>query len=207
MMKRIVLLLAMLSVASIASAAVITFDDLPTSTAFAGPYGTMNYGVIPLTYQGLNWTPNGDSGWNVNSGTTYQSAYGNSYGAVSADNFASNSGLAVATVNGATFDFVGAYFSTWAQNNGFASFAGGYSSATSITAKGYLGASLVGTASMNLSSTGFNWLAAGFVGIDKLELSSNSAQGYWIMDDFTTPEPVTIALLGLGALALRRKNA
>jgi hypothetical protein len=207
-MKKFVLLLAMLSIAGVAGATVVNFDDLPTSQPWAAPYGNMSWDVIPATYQGLNWTPNGDSGWNVNSGTTYQSAFGNSYGAVSADNFASNSGLAVATVDGTTFDFAGAYFSTWAQNNGFASFAGGYSSATSVTVNGYNGATLVGTVNMNLSSTGFDWLTANFVGVNKLEISSNSSQGYWIMDNFTyTPEPMTLALLGLGALALRRKKA
>ena len=199
-MKNLVRICVLLCAAVMANAVpvVITFDDL--SANINDGYG-MLYNEIPQNYQGLVWTPyNIVSGWNVNSGSTYKSVFKNTYDPVSLGNFASNSGAAIASVSGTTFNFDGAYFSTWADHDGFTSW-----SATSVTVEGYNGTTLVGSITMNLSSNGYTWLNAGFKNITKIDINGGNGK-YWIMDNFTIPEPATIGILSLGALSLFRKK-
>ena len=175
----------------------IDFDDLPTNLSSQG----MLYGEIPQNYQGLVWTPYDlDDGWNVNNGNTYKSAYKNSYDPPSLNNFVSNSGASVAAASGALFNFEGAYFSAWAQNNAFQSW-----SARNVTVNGYNGSSLVGSASIALSSTGYTWLQADFQDVTRVEILGGEGK-YWIMDNFTIPEPATIGLLAFGTLSLVRRK-
>lgn len=43
------------------------------------------------------------------------------------------------------------------------------------------------------------WIALGWHGIDTLTLYNNSGT-QWVMDDFTVPEPSTLALFGVSAV-------
>jgi len=180
---------------AMAANTVINFDDLSSGEA------------IPSSYQGFNWS--GD--WYAYSQDDYSANYGNSVTFPSYPNAAYN-GFGVVDVSlssGAAFDFVGAYFTGWAENNGNASF-----TAPSITVTGYNGATLVGSATMSLATDQFTWLAGNLDDVTSLDFNNGGADGqWWLMDNFTYSGAVpdggmTIALLGgalVGLQALRRK--
>jgi len=174
---------------------VVNFDDLTSGQA------------IPGAYQGFNWSAN----WYAYSVIDYNGNYGNTATFPSDPNAAYN-GFGVVDVSlssGAAFDFVGAYFTGWAENDATATF-----TAPSITVSGYNGATLVGTATMNLSPSSFTWLAANLDNVTSLDFNNGGASGqWWLMDNLTYSGAVpdggmTIALLGgalVGLQALRRK--
>lgn len=212
-MKRCRILFAMLGVLAIASVAqasiVVNFDDVATPNVFQG---TMSWGSIPASYAGLQWAPvlpppgSTLSNWEVGDSATYKTAYRNSYGAPSGPNFAYNgTGLSVSTVSGAPFNFLGAQFSTWAQDNTYQNF-----SSTTVTITGYLGNSQVGSSVIvGLPSTTFTGLTGALLGgpVDRITFVSDNpgAQRWWLMDNMTydpVPEPASLILWGLGGLGM-----
>ena len=142
-MKKVTLFLCMVAlifgVVSVASATVINFDDIVIV-----PYDSNNsnsgWTVLPTPYMGFTW-----EGFEVVSERLYQApstvwAANNTYGFPSAPNAAYNGdGGDITLVSGSPFNFAGAYFSAWTQNDQIQSF-----SSTSITVKGYRDGELVG---------------------------------------------------------------
>ncbi|RZA34328.1 MAG: PEP-CTERM sorting domain-containing protein [Lysobacteraceae bacterium] len=164
-----------------ASASVIGFDDLPGDETVA----------IANGYQGFDWDNLGAIGAGAYPGSGYAA------GAVSLANTAFNRDGGIAAISRADgFDFVGAFFtSAWLEQElAFDGYRSGqllYSTATSFV----------------LDTTTPLWIGLGWAGIDTLVIY-NSSGTQWAMDEFTVPEPASIALFGtaLAGLALSRRR-
>ena len=162
----------------LAVANVIYFEDITTG----------DFEAVPLEYCGFNW---GTDEFGVVSDSAYSSYhYNNTYGSPSGEYAAFNDrgkeNLVVTSISGNHFDFNGAYFSGWAQEDQCKEF-----TATSITINGYKDGDLVGTVSMDLSAGQYDWLQADMDGINKLEFVSSGNNKFWIMDDFTFNENIS----------------
>ena len=189
-----------------ASATIVNFDDLPTPNTGGV---VSDWGDVPSSYAGLTWT-----GWEVikvdGTARSYQTIYGNTYGSSSSPNFAYNGGDGYKTIStgGTTFNFDGAYVTSFAQNNVYQGF-----SSQHLTINAYNGTSLVGTWTGSLSSSSFVALptAAHFLDVTSLQFISDGEGRYWGLDDFAfsaVPEPTTmiagaLLLLPFGASTLR----
>jgi len=170
-------------------AAVVTFDDLPSSSA---PQ------PIPEDYSGFNWTNFGY----VDPLPFGPSGYAN--GTVSPTNVAYNRYGDPSMLSSGSFEFVGAYF-TGAWNDGL-----------NVSVSGYLNGEVIERMTIVTSYyvptwSSFNWV------VD--QLSFNSYGGtlapeavsdglQFVMDNFTynVPEPGTMFLFGLGGLILRKRK-
>lgn len=101
--------------------------------------------------------------------------------------------IVLTKVDGSLFSFQGMYIKSW----------GGFNDGGDSTVTAYLGDTVVGSYAFTLSG---NWqnVAGNLSGIDRLVVSAGSA---FLLDDVTVdgaanvPEPASLALLGLGALA------
>lgn len=173
MNKIIIALLAALACGT-ASAGVVDFDDLPGNPTLALESG----------YAGFDWTNMGAIGSDAAPGTGFET------GVVSPMNAAYNwYGLTatISTADGAAFTFAGAAFTSAYVDQ-------------EISFEGYRNGELVSASdAYTLDTLAPQWIGLGWSGIDTLVIY-NSSGTQWVMDDFTVPEPATLALFS-GALA------
>ena len=167
------LLLALASASSFA--AVINFDDLPGDETQA----------IANGYQGMNWDNVGAIRADAYPGSGYDT------GAVSLMNTAFNrDGGTVAISKTGGFHFIGAFFtSAWVDQE--------------LSFEGYLNGQLVRATDVSyvIDTLAPQWIQLGWAGIDTLVIY-NSSGTQWAMDDFTVPEPASLALFGVALAAL-----
>jgi hypothetical protein len=176
-MKKALLSLLLALCASAATAGVITFDDLP---------GDGNQ-MIAGAYHGLNWGNVGTVSQDLLPGSGYAN------GTVSPANTAFNWDGGTVTISKATagtFNFVGAYFtSAWMDQE--LSFEG-------LRNGQIVYATDVSTVIDTLTPI---WVQLGWSGIDTLVIY-NSSGTQWAMDNFTVPEPTSMALFGVALAGL-----
>jgi len=195
-----------------AVAAVLTFEDLASTTGASGITGPLSPG-----YQGFTWT----NIQGVDGAKGYPSGSGYENGAVSGDIVMYNnntSGTAdtwtsikYATLGG-VFNYTGAFWtSAWMTTD-----------AHTISFEGWAGSTkLFSSGSVILSKATPTWIALNWDGIDELKIKNSTSttwQSQWGMDNFTfttatsspVPEPATMFLFGFGLLGLagvsRRKK-
>jgi len=173
MNKIIIALLAALACTT-ASAGVIDFDDLPGDPAQALDSG----------YAGFDWTNMGAIRGDAAPGTGFET------GVVSPTNAAYNwygATATIATADGGAFTFAGAAFTSAYVDQ-------------EISFEGYRNGELVvSSGAYTLDTLAPQWIGLDWPAIDTLVIY-NSSGTQWAMDDFTVPEPATLALFG-GALA------
>jgi len=181
MKKTIVGLLA--AACTLAHAAVIHFDDLPGDETLP----------IGAGYAGFDWTNLGTVRFDAWPGSGFEA------GTLSGDNVAYNWYGAPATVSGSdggAFAFTGAYFtSAWVEQE--------------ISFEGWRnGRQLFASGAYTLETTAPAWIQLDWAGIDTLVIY-NSSPTPWAMDEFTVPEPGSLALVGaslFGLMAARRRR-
>jgi hypothetical protein len=162
--------------ASHAGATVLHFDDLSGDESVA----------IQDGYGGLDWG---------NVATVSEDAYpGSGYaaGTVSHRNTAYNMNGATVTISkkNGSFDFAGAFFtSAWFDQE--------------LAFEGSRGGTLLyaTAASYVIDTATPSWIGLGWRGIDTLTIY-NSSGTPWAMDEFTVPEPASLALFGAACAGL-----
>jgi hypothetical protein len=182
-MKKTIIGLLALVACTLAHAGVVHFDDLSGDE------------TLPITagYAGFDWD---------NMGTIRADAYpgsGFEAGTVSPMNAAFNwyGGTAtISTADGNAFAYAGAYFtSAWADQE--------------ISFEGWRnGLQLFSSAAYTLDTATPRWIQLDWSGIDTLVIYNNGPT-QWAMDEFTVPEPGSLALMGVslaGLMAARRRK-
>ena len=184
-MKKTIIGLLALAACTLAHASVIHFDDLSGDETQ----------LIDPGYAGFNWD---------NMGTVRADAYpgsGFEAGAVSPMNTAFNwygAPATISTPDGNAFAYTGAYFtSAWADQE--VSFEGWRNGQLQFSSDAY-----------TLDTVTPRWIQLDWSGIDTLVIYNNGPT-QWAMDEFTVPEPGSLALMGTSLagllLARRRKRA
>lgn len=177
-----VAIVGLFAFSGLASATVLTFDDISTGGSVVG---------MPAGYGGFTW----DS--NIGVYGTPQDPY-NPKSAPNRVLFNYNCCVGVygesdAIVNSGTVVFNGAYFS-------------GYAIGGPVYFNLYDGGALVWTSGSLTPTSTPTFLASGYSGqVDKIGIVGN--EGYFVMDNFTfngssVPEPTSLLMLGSGALGL-----
>jgi len=182
--------LCLFAMSAVASAGVITFDDLNTRDSFY-ILGISN------TYQGFVWTSSGPElvGWAV--ATVSDPAVSPAPTPVSGESYAWNwAGVQSLYITFPTpYSVSGAYFATLSPGYAY--------NASSITMYGYDAADnlIASSAPLSLSDT-FQYLSANFTGITKLEIRANSSEAWFSVDNIGVsasgvPEPSTFGIVAL----------
>jgi hypothetical protein len=172
----------------------ITFDTILNPS--------VNWGVVPNGYMGLNW-----DNIEVERVTDYQSRFNNHsltfpsvpLAAFNGGDIGGNKIVSFSSPNPILLN--GAYFSTWAQNNSFANF-----SSHELTVAGYLKGTEVASKTFALIPD-FVWQGFNFGPVDTVLFihKENDNAHWWLMDNVQVsaiPIPATIGLLTGGLLAL-----
>lgn len=182
----------MAAAATPASAQVATFDDLGNAET-----------PVPAGYAvpGLVW-----SNWyNINAAADV--GRGADGCIVSGTNCAFNGFGSTASVTSATpFTFNTGYFMGW-----YNSFVGGFGGPVSLTVNGYLGATLLGTRTVDLDPAAAQPYVFDYAGVDRVDFITNGGQGgtWYLADDLAfnaavtvTPEPASVVLLASGLVGV-----
>ena len=183
-------------IAGRAHADTIGFDDITTSPT----YETFQDRDL---YRGFHWHPFSSFPYLYALNVNWYHTRGNTYSFPSGEYALwTANGFTVTKDGGGTFDFNGAFVSTYARYDSYWP----YISARTLTVSGYREGRLVGSVTVSLSTDRFDWLSANLFGIDKLVFSargSGAYYNYFLLDNFitnqtTVPEPFTVALFGSG---------
>jgi len=175
---------AMFSLATVASATVLTFDDI-TSDDWDAPVPS-GYGGLPLEWSNIGVVVEGYSG-----GYYGKSAVSGDYAAYNGD----GEEASTASLSSGTFNFYGAYFTTAAKSAGVDG---------DIEVRGYLDGTQVGTTTTIelVSLADPLWVDFDLAGIDELVFTPlRTGHGaYFAMDNFTgsvVPEPISFVIWSL----------
>jgi hypothetical protein len=161
-----------------ANATVLTFDDY-----------TVDSEAYPVTsYGGFTWDNMG-----ILDGVNYGAPSGYQNGVVSGNYVAYNGyGYPITVSSDTPFTFVGAYFtSAWYNEN-------------TVILTGYLGGVPLYQDSFIVNTYGPTWASENMVGIDTLNITTTLE--HVAIDNFTTPEPSTVMLLGISVFGLSYRN-
>ena len=189
----------------------INFDDISTSYISSGKVIEATLAPVTNGYQGLCWNNFGVV--NVPLQTSLYATNGYTYGMVSPPNVAFNSGGTPAEIDlpGGSFNFLSVYLT------------GAWNSNLNIEVQGFNGANLLYDETVVASATNSTLFVFNYLDIDCLTFNSSGGQnaGFplgqgeeFAMDNLSiefVPEPSTVLLTALGALALyallKRKRA